>query len=123
MKLPVPAMAGQAGPEAPHTGTTIVACAYPGGVVLGCDGRVSVGSYISNRASNKLARLADHAYLLRSGSAPDAQIVSDYGGCWGASRQRAAARASVRGAPCGRACCPPSPAAPPFALPLQSATT
>ncbi len=65
--------------EAPHTGTTIVACAYPGGVVLGSDGRVSVGNYISNRASNKIAPLADHVFLLRSGSAPDAQTVSDYG--------------------------------------------
>lgn len=33
---------------------------------------------ISNRASNKIAPLADHVYLLRSGSAPDAQIVSDH---------------------------------------------
>lgn len=64
---------------APSTGTTIVACTYPGGVVLGCDGRVSVGNYISNRASNKLAPLCDNVYLLRSGSAPDAQFVSDYG--------------------------------------------
>lgn len=79
--------------EAPSTGTTIVACAYNGGVVLGADGRVSVGNYISNRASNKIAALADHVFLLRSGSAPDAQIVSDYGahGCksaghaWGVS--------------------------------------
>eukprot|EP00983_Pelagomonas_calceolata_P031746 995784-Pelagomonas_calceolata.AAC.1 len=81
MKLPssIPGVTKPAGQEAPHTGTTIVACSYPGGVVLGADGRVSVGSYISNRASNKLAPLADHVYLLRSGSAPDAQIVSDYG--------------------------------------------
>ncbi len=65
--------------EAPHTGTTIVACVYKDGVVLGADGRVSVGNYISNRASNKIAPLADHVFLLRSGSAPDAQIVSDHG--------------------------------------------
>ncbi|MEW5300557.1 MAG: hypothetical protein WDW36_003482 [Sanguina aurantia] len=64
--------------EAPHTGTTIVACSYPGGVVLGCDGRVSTGTYISNRASNKLAALSEKVYLLRSGSAPDAQAVTDY---------------------------------------------
>ena len=64
--------------EAPHTGTTIVACSYPGGVVLGSDGRVSVGNYISNRASNKIAPLAEHVFLLRSGSAPDAQTVSDH---------------------------------------------
>lgn len=64
--------------EAPSTGTTIVACVYKDGVVLGSDGRVSVGNYISNRASNKIAPLADHVFLLRSGSAPDAQIVSDH---------------------------------------------
>jgi len=46
--------------------------------VLGADGRVSVGNYISNRASNKIAPLAEHVFLLRSGSAPDAQIVSDH---------------------------------------------
>ena len=67
------------GAEAPHTGTTIVACCYKDGVVLGSDGRVSVGNYISNRASNKIASLADHVFLLRSGSAPDAQQVSDHG--------------------------------------------
>jgi hypothetical protein len=30
--------------EAPHTGTTIVACEYDGGVVLGADTRVSTGT-------------------------------------------------------------------------------
>eukprot|EP00955_Chlamydomonas_euryale_P107531 365776-Chlamydomonas_euryale.AAC.19 len=67
------------GGEAPHTGTTIMACVYDGGVVLGADGRVSVGNYISNRSSNKIAPLAERVFLLRSGSAPDAQIVSDHG--------------------------------------------
>lgn len=68
---------------APSTGTTIVACVYKGGVVLGADGRVSVGNYISNRSSNKIAALSDNAFLLRSGSAPDAQAVTDYGAHWG----------------------------------------
>lgn len=65
---------------APHTGTTIVGCVFNGGVVLGADGRVSTGQYISNRASNKIAPLSDSAFLLRSGSAADTQIISDYGG-------------------------------------------
>jgi 20S proteasome subunit beta 1 len=30
--------------EAPHTGTTIVACEYADGVVLGADTRVSTGA-------------------------------------------------------------------------------
>lgn len=64
---------------APQTGTTIAACTYPGGVILGTDGRVSTGKYVSNRASNKLAKLSDNTYLLRSGSAADTQIVADYG--------------------------------------------
>lgn len=63
----------------PQTGTTIVACAYEGGVVLAADGRVSVGSYISNRASNKLAPLSDNVFILRSGSASDTQAIADYG--------------------------------------------
>ncbi|KAG2498798.1 hypothetical protein HYH03_002992 [Edaphochlamys debaryana] len=62
---------------APSTGTTLVACVYNGGVVLGADGRVSIGNYITNRASNKIAPLADSIFLCRSGSAPDTQIVSD----------------------------------------------
>jgi 20S proteasome subunit beta 1 len=57
-----------------------VACCYKGGVVLGADGRVSTGNYISNRASNKITRLTDNVYLLRSGSAADTQAVGDYGG-------------------------------------------
>lgn len=31
--------------QAPHTGTTIVACEYDGGVVLGADTRVSTGAF------------------------------------------------------------------------------
>jgi 20S proteasome subunit beta 1 len=64
---------------APHTGTTIVAIEFDGGVVLGADSRVSTGNYISNRASDKITNLSDSVYLLRSGSAADTQAVSDYG--------------------------------------------
>jgi 20S proteasome subunit beta 1 len=62
----------------PHTGTTIVAVEYDGGVVLGADSRVSTGTYVSNRASDKITPLSDGIYLLRSGSAADTQAVSDY---------------------------------------------
>lgn len=75
-----PSSAGGSTAE-PHTGTTIVACTFKGGVVLGADGRVSTGNYVSNRASNKITRLTDNVYLLRSGSAADTQAVGDYGGC------------------------------------------
>jgi len=64
---------------APHTGTTIVACCYEGGVVIGADSRVSTGTYVSNRASDKITPLWDNVYLLRSGSAADCQMVADYG--------------------------------------------
>jgi hypothetical protein len=66
--------------SAPHTGTTIVAVSFEGGVVVGADSRVSTGNYISNRASDKLTPLADNVWLMRSGSAADTQAVSDYGG-------------------------------------------
>jgi 20S proteasome subunit beta 1 len=69
-----------AGPSAPpHTGTTILAISYDGGVVVGADSRVSTGTYISNRASDKITPLSDNVYLLRSGSAADTQAVADYG--------------------------------------------
>ena len=65
--------------EAPKTGTTIVACCYADGVVIGADSRVSTGTYVSNRASDKTTPLCDNVWLLRSGSAADTQLVSDYG--------------------------------------------
>jgi 20S proteasome subunit beta 1 len=66
---------------APHTGTTIVAVAFDGGVVIGADSRVSTGTYVSNRASDKVTRLDEDGFvwLLRSGSAADTQAVGDYG--------------------------------------------
>ncbi|KAK7254876.1 proteasome subunit beta [Aureococcus anophagefferens] len=35
------------------TGTTIMAVAYDGGVIMGADSRVSTGTYIANRVSDK----------------------------------------------------------------------
>jgi len=64
--------------EAPHTGTTIIAVAFEGGIVIGCDTRVSVGNFVSNRASDKITALCDNVFLARSGSAPDTQLISDY---------------------------------------------
>ena len=65
----------------PATGTTIVAVAFDGGVVLGADSRVTTGTYISNRASDKVTPLVtdETSWMLRSGSAADTQAVSDYG--------------------------------------------
>ncbi len=72
---------------APHTGTTIVAVSYADGVVIGADSRVSTGTYVSNRASDKITALCDNVYLLRSGSAADTQAVADYGEVVGGCRQ------------------------------------
>jgi hypothetical protein len=94
---------------APHTGTTIVAVTFKGGVVLGADGRVSTGTYISNRASNKIQQLTENAFLLRSGSAADTQAIGDYGAAGrggvggGGGRHGSGARAAAPRAAAARA--------------------
>lgn len=60
------------------TGTTIMAVAFDGGVVLCADSRVSTGSYVANRASDKISQLHDHIWCCRSGSAADTQALTDY---------------------------------------------
>jgi 20S proteasome alpha/beta subunit len=57
------------------TGTTIMAIPFEGGVVLGADSRVSTGTYIANRVSDKIAQLSDHIFCCRSGSAADTQVL------------------------------------------------
>ena len=42
------------------------------------DSRVSTGSYVANRASDKIAQLHDHIWCCRSGSAADTQALTDY---------------------------------------------
>lgn len=59
-------------------GTSILAVVYDGGVVMGADSRTSSGSYVANRASDKLSPVyQDSIYCCRSGSAADTQAVSD----------------------------------------------
>lgn len=60
------------------TGTTIMAIPFNGGVVLGADSRVSTGSYVANRVSDKVSALHDRIWCCRSGSAADCQALSDY---------------------------------------------
>lgn len=45
----------QAAGEAPHTGTTIVAIQYDGGVVVGADSRVSTGAHFLRRCRISLS--------------------------------------------------------------------
>lgn len=59
-------------------GTTIMACVYRDGVILGADSRTSTGSYVANRVTDKLTRLTDRIYVCRSGSAADTQNLSMY---------------------------------------------
>jgi len=60
------------------SGTTIMAVPFEGGVVLGADSRVSTGTYIANRVSDKIAQLSEHIFCCRSGSAADTQALTDY---------------------------------------------
>lgn len=60
------------------TGTTIMAIPFANGVVLGADSRVSTGTYVANRVSDKVAQLHDHIWCCRSGSAADTQALTDY---------------------------------------------
>jgi 20S proteasome subunit beta 1 len=61
------------------TGTTIMAISCgAAGVVLGADGRVSTGSYVANRVSDKIVQVAPHIFVCRSGSAADTQALTDY---------------------------------------------
>lgn len=65
-----------AGSPAVETGTTIVACRFAGGVVLGADTRTSAGPYVVNRAARKITELHDKICVCRSGSAADTQAVA-----------------------------------------------
>lgn len=65
-------------PDGEHMmGTSILACTFDGGVVMGADSRTSTGSYVANRVSDKLTPVTDNIYCCRSGSAADTQAVSE----------------------------------------------
>ncbi|CAF4564919.1 unnamed protein product, partial [Rotaria magnacalcarata] len=59
------------------TGTTIVAVEFDGGVVIGADTRTSAGSFVMNRYTDKLTKLTDNIYCLRSGGAADTQAIAE----------------------------------------------
>jgi 20S proteasome subunit beta 1 len=59
-------------------GTSIMAVAFDGGVVMGADSRTTTGSYVANRVSDKITPITPRVYCCRSGSAADTQIISDY---------------------------------------------
>ncbi|XP_071524891.1 proteasome subunit beta type-6 [Panulirus ornatus] len=59
------------------TGTSIMAVEFDGGVVVGADSRTSMGTFVSNRVTDKLTRVTDRIYCCRSGSAADTQAIAD----------------------------------------------
>ncbi|XP_053329328.1 proteasome subunit beta type-9 [Spea bombifrons] len=59
------------------TGTTIIAVEFDGGVVVGSDSRVSAGDAVVNRVFNKVAPVHQNIYCALSGSAADAQALTD----------------------------------------------
>lgn len=64
--------------NAPHsTGTSIMACEYADGVIIGADSRTTTGAYIANRVTDKLTKITDQIYCCRSGSAADTQAIAD----------------------------------------------
>eukprot|EP01105_Mastigella_eilhardi_P021943 TRINITY_DN5362_c0_g1_i1.p1 TRINITY_DN5362_c0_g1~~TRINITY_DN5362_c0_g1_i1.p1 ORF type:complete len:227 (+),score=70.18 TRINITY_DN5362_c0_g1_i1:42-683(+) len=72
-------MAEEHGREGEHmTGTSIIAVAFDGGVVLGADSRTTTGSLIANRVTNKIQPVADNIFCCRSGSSADTETIADY---------------------------------------------
>lgn len=57
--------------------TTIIGCVFKDGVVIGADSRTSMGTYVSNRVTDKLTQVTDFVYCCRSGSAADTQAIAD----------------------------------------------
>jgi 20S proteasome subunit beta 1 len=60
------------------TGTTIMAVAFDGGVVMAADSRTSTGQYVANRASRKISKVHDKVFVCRCGSAADTQALTGF---------------------------------------------
>lgn len=60
------------------TGTTIVAMKFDHGVIMAADSRTSAGTYVMNRVSNKLTKIAPRIYCCRSGRASHTQVIAEY---------------------------------------------
>merc|ERR1719343_852586 len=64
--------------QAVSTGTTIMAVAFDGGVIMGADTRTSTGQYVANRASRKISKVHDRIFVCRCGSAADTQALTGF---------------------------------------------
>ncbi|KAI1705342.1 proteasome subunit domain-containing protein [Ditylenchus destructor] len=58
-------------------GTTLIACEYDEGIVVGTDSRTSAGSFIATRVTDKITPVTNHIVCCRSGSAADTQAIND----------------------------------------------
>ena len=54
-----------------------MAVEFDGGVVIGADSRQTMGTFISNRVTDKLNKVTDSIYCCRSGSSADTQAIAD----------------------------------------------
>lgn len=59
-------------------GTTIIGVIYNGGVLLGADGRTSMGSIVVNRCKNKIQVLSDSIGMCMAGAAAHSETIADY---------------------------------------------
>lgn len=57
--------------------TTLLGCVFDGGVILCADSRTTMGTYVSNRMSNKIAPITEKIFSCHAGSAADTQFVED----------------------------------------------
>ncbi|KAL3080744.1 hypothetical protein niasHT_011417 [Heterodera trifolii] len=64
-------------PKVEYTGTTLVGMECVGGIVVATDSRTSSGTYISNRATDKITMLNERIVILRAGSQADTQALAD----------------------------------------------
>lgn len=54
-------------------GTTILGIIYKDGLMLACDTRTSMGSFVSHKCSRKVNRINENIYVCRSGNSADSQ--------------------------------------------------
>lgn len=55
-----------------------MALKFDGGLLLAADSRTSMGSYVSNRMSDKITPLFEDIFVCRSGSSADTQTLAGY---------------------------------------------
>ncbi|UMM15023.1 hypothetical protein L5515_002614 [Caenorhabditis briggsae] len=67
---------GAKAPKLTSTGTTIVAVAYKGGLVMGADSRATAGNIIADKHCEKVHKLTESIYACGAGTAADLDQVT-----------------------------------------------